>query len=272
MSSLRERTRVIIFHANTTAGKAFDVGVFIAIGISIFAIMLESVPSFNNHPVWQRWFSNVEWVITMLFTAEYLLRLWSSKNAWRYAKSFYGVIDLLAILPFFLTLILPAASTGLGIIRVLRLLRIFRVLKLTRFLVEGNNLWLSILRSGRKIAVFLFTVVLLCILLGSIMYTVEGGESGFTSIPRSIYWAIVTLTTVGYGDIAPQTVLGQMIASTIMILGYAIIAVPTGIITVDLATKGAAPSNSTDLSCQECNEPVSETQNFCPNCGTSLDE
>jgi len=218
---LRDSLYTIIFEANTPAGKAFDVALFATIGVSVTAIMLESVPSIATLPFASDWFKAIELVTTLLFTIEYVLRLWCSPKPEHYARSFYGIIDLISTLPFYLAVLFPATGT-FAVIRALRLLRIFRVLKLSRFLVEGNLLWQSLLRSSRKIGVFLFTVVLLCVIMGTIMYTVEGPENGFSSIPLSIYWAIVTLTTVGYGDIAPGTVLGQFIASAIMIMGYAL--------------------------------------------------
>ncbi|MEY2970304.1 MAG: hypothetical protein RLZZ599_677, partial [Bacteroidota bacterium] len=199
---LRDSFYTVIFEAQTPAGKAFDVALFITIGISVIAIMLESVPGIAATPGAITWFHGIEVRTTVLFTIEYVLRLWCSPKPTHYARSFYGLIDLISTLPFYLALLFPATGT-LAIIRALRLLRVFRVLKLSRFLIEGNLLWQSLMRSSRKIGVFLFTVVLLCVVMGTIMYTVEGPEHGFTSIPLSIYWAIVTLTTVGYGDIAP---------------------------------------------------------------------
>ena len=266
-TSLRDSFYTIIFEANTPAGKAFDVALFGTIGVSVIAIMLESVPSLAANDAAQNWFTGIEVITTFLFSIEYLLRLWCSPKPTHYARSFYGLIDLVSTLPFYLALLFPATGT-FAIIRALRLLRIFRVLKLSRFLIEGNLLWQSLLRSSRKIGVFLFTVVLLCVVMGTIMYTVEGPENGFTSIPLSIYWAIVTLTTVGYGDIAPGTVLGQFIASAIMILGYAIIAVPTGIVTVDLAMN---PTDKPALkSCENCGHTSPSDYNYCPDCGTEF--
>jgi voltage-gated potassium channel len=265
---LRDSFYTVIFEAQTPAGKAFDVALFITIGISVIAIMLESVPGIAATPGAITWFHGIEVLTTVLFTIEYVLRLWCSPKPTHYARSFYGLIDLISTLPFYLALLFPATGT-LAIIRALRLLRVFRVLKLSRFLIEGNLLWQSLMRSSRKIGVFLFTVVLLCVVMGTIMYTVEGPEHGFTSIPLSIYWAIVTLTTVGYGDIAPGTVFGQFIASAIMILGYAIIAVPTGIVTVDLATnpKEAKPASK---ACENCGHTSPTHFNYCPDCGTEF--
>ena len=267
-NGFRDALYTIIFEANTTSGKAFDVALFATIGVSVTAIMLESVPSIAAHQGASQWFKAIELITTLLFTIEYVLRLWCSPKPGPYARSFYGVIDLVSTLPFYLAVLFPTTGT-LAVIRALRLLRIFRVLKLSRFLVEGNLLWQSLLRSSRKIGVFLFTVVLLCVIMGTIMYTVEGPENGFSSIPLSIYWAIVTLTTVGYGDIAPGTVLGQFLASAIMIMGYAIIAVPTGIVTGDLATT-TNRKESKLKTCENCGNSCSKDANYCPECGTEF--
>ena len=267
-NGFRDALYTIIFEANTPSGKAFDVALFATIGVSVTAIMLESVPSIAAHQGASLWFKAIELITTLLFTIEYVLRLWCSPKPGPYARSFYGVIDLVSTLPFYLAVLFPTTGT-LAVIRALRLLRIFRVLKLSRFLVEGNLLWQSLLRSSRKIGVFLFTVVLLCVIMGTIMYTVEGPENGFSSIPLSIYWAIVTLTTVGYGDIAPGTVLGQFLASAIMIMGYAIIAVPTGIVTVDLATT-TNRKESKLKTCENCGNSCSKDANYCPQCGTEF--
>lgn len=275
MSTLKDRIYTVIFEAHTPAGKAFDVGLFFAIGLSVMNIMFESVPSLQGYA---KWFSRIELLTTVLFSIEYLLRLWSSPKPLHYASSFYGLIDLLSILPFYLAIVLPGTGS-LAILRSLRLLRIFRVLKLSRFLVEGNVLWTSLLRSSRKVGVFLFTVLLITIITGTLMYTIEGPENGFTSIPLSIYWSIVTLTTVGYGDIAPHTVLGQFLASVIMILGYAIIAVPTGIVSVELAQgepgeRGDKNRQPTLLpptkTCENCGHSSHMNFHFCPECGTAF--
>ncbi|MGB1184270.1 MAG: ion transporter [Schleiferiaceae bacterium] len=270
-NSIRKKIYNVIFEANTPAGKAFDVALFFLIGISVLSIMLETVPQISES--YKAVFFSIELVTTLLFTLEYFLRIWCSPKPLGYVRSFYGLIDLIATAPLYISLILPGGTFGIAIIRSLRLLRIFRVLKLSRFLVEGNMLWQSLLRSSRKIGVFLFTVLLLCVLMGTVMYVIEGPENGFTSIPLSIYWAIVTLTTVGYGDIAPHTVLGQFVASAIMILGYAIIAVPTGIVTVDLTRSAPLETKATRRTCENCGE-TSPTINahFCCNCGTKLPE
>lgn len=221
----------IIYEADTPAGKLFDIILLFVILFSIFLVMLESVESINAQYGYILDIS--EWIITILFSIEYLARIITVKNPRKYIFSFYGIIDLLSTIPKYLSLFILGAHS-LVVIRALRLLRVFRILKLTRFIGESANFGKALRQSRAKIAVFITFVIVLCIILGSVMYLIENDkESGFTSIPRSVYWAIVTLTTVGYGDIAPITALGQFIASLIMILGYGIIAIPTGIILVE---------------------------------------
>lgn len=227
----RERLYQIIFEADTPAGKGFDLALIFFILLSVVLVMLDSIPGI--HDVIGVWLLAGEWLITVLFTVEYLLRLSVARRPGRYARSFYGVVDLLSILPTYLSIFFPGMYF-LTTVRILRILRIFRVLKLVQFLGEGSNLWLALKRSRHKIIVFLTTVMTVVIVVGSLMYTIEGAASGFTSIPQSIYWAIVTMTTVGYGDIAPTTPLGQIVASLLMITGYGIIAVPTGIVTTEM--------------------------------------
>jgi voltage-gated potassium channel len=265
---MKDKLYTIIFEAHTPAGKAFDIGLFITIGISVLAILLESVPSIGSLPEARFWFHLIEVSTTLLFTSEYLLRLWCSPRPAHYARSFYGLVDLISTLPYYLGFLFPATST-LAIIRALRLLRIFRVLKLSRFLIEGNLLWQSLIKSARKIGVFLFTVVLITVVVGTLMYAIEGPENGFVSIPLSIYWAIVTLTTVGYGDISPHTVLGQLLASALMILGYAIIAVPTGIVTVDLALRPTEGEPSLK-NCENCGTTCPSAYRYCHECGAEF--
>ena len=235
--SLRKRLDTVIFGTDTPAGKAFDVALLIVILLSVLTVMLESVPSLQDR--YGTLFRNMEWFMTAIFTIEYIIRVWITERRTKYIFSFYGVIDLLSVLPTYTSMILTGTQYLL-IIRALRLLRVFRILKLGRFVGEGEQLGKALKASRHKITVFMGTVMMLVIILGTIMYLVEGKENGFDSIPLSIYWAIVTLTTVGYGDIAPQTVLGQTIASFVMILGYAIIAVPTGIVTAELTKKPEA--------------------------------
>lgn len=231
MTPLRERIYKIIFEAETPAGRGFDLALIFFILLSVVLVMLDSIPGI--HDVIGVWLLAGEWLITVLFTVEYLLRLSVARRPGRYAGSFYGVVDLLSILPTYLGIFFPGMHF-LTTVRILRILRIFRILKLVQFLGEGNNLWLALKRSRHKIIVFLTTVMTVVIVVGSLMYLIEGAESGFTSIPQSIYWAIVTMTTVGYGDIAPTTPLGQIVASLLMIVGYGIIAVPTGIVTSEM--------------------------------------
>lgn len=229
--TLRQKIYVIIFEADTPAGKAFDLTLIFFILLSVVLVILDSIPGI--HDQFGGWLLGGEWLITVLFTMEYLLRLFVARRPGRYAWSFYGVVDLLSILPTYLSIVFSGMHF-LTTVRILRILRIFRILKMVQFLGEGNNLWQALKRSRHKITVFLTTVLTVVIVVGSLMYLIEGAGSGFTSIPKSIYWAIVTMTTVGYGDIAPTTPLGQIVASLLMIVGYGIIAVPTGIVTSEM--------------------------------------
>ena len=256
----------IIFEADTPAGKNFDVALLIAIMISVAAVLLESVTEISVR--WGFALRTVEWILTALFTVEYVLRLICVVRPARYAVSFFGIVDLLSIIPSYLSFFI-AGSQSLLVIRVLRLLRVFRVLKLVHFVGEASVLGASIRASGRKIIVFLGTVVMAVIIVGSLMYLIEGEENGFTSIPLSIYWAVVTMTTVGYGDIAPQTIVGKVLAATVMVLGYGIIAVPTGIVTVELSN-----AQRRSISTQVCPHCVREGHAtdavFCKYCGERL--
>ena len=258
--------REVIFEADTPLGKAFDVGLLIVIMVSVVLVMLESVADFAaRHGTW---LDVAEWVITALFTIEYLLRLSCVPKPFQYARSFFGIVDLLAILPAYLSLLLPG-SESLLVIRAVRLLRLFRVFKLVRYLVEANVLATALRASVPKVIVFLGTVVVMVMIMGSAMYLVEGPESGFTSIPRAVYWAIVTMTTVGYGDITPQTVPGQMLAALAMLLGYAIIAVPTGIVSAEMVRSQRIPL--TTRTCDECfSEGHAVTARYCRDCGAAL--
>ncbi|WP_043433676.1 ion transporter [Cystobacter fuscus] len=231
-SGLRARLHTIIFESDTPAGRAFDVGLLWAIVLSVLAVMLESVESIRvQHGQAIR---VLEWCFTVLFTLEYVLRLLSVNRPLLYASSFFGLVDLLAILPSVLSLVLPGMQSLL-VVRVLRLLRVFRVLKLASFLGEADVLLTALRASRQKIIVFLGAVLSTVVIMGSVMYMVEGSANGFDSIPRGMYWAVVTMTTVGYGDLSPKTVPGQFIASVLMIMGYGILAVPTGIVSVELA-------------------------------------
>jgi len=262
----RKVAHEVIFEAETPAGRAFDVGLFIAIVASVMVVMLESVASIRRD--YEGLLRVVEWTFTVVFTIEYLFRLASVARPLRYATSFFGLVDLLSIAPSYASLILPGAQ-ALLVIRALRLLRVFRVLKLGHFLDEASQLRSALRASGRKIVVFLGAVVTIVIIMGAVMYFIEGAERGFTSIPVSIYWAIVTMTTVGYGDIAPQTWIGQTLAAMLMIAGYGIIAVPTGIVSVELAqAKGRLVSTEACPSCgAEGHDPDAR---HCKYCGAAL--
>ena len=264
--SRKARLHEIIFEADTPAGKAFDVALLVLIVLSVIAVMLETVATVRaQYGTVLRAF---EWLVTVLFTIEYLLRLYCVGTPARYARSFFGIVDLMAIVPTYLSLIIPGAQSLL-VIRALRLLRVFRVLKLVHFVGEASELWAAMRASARKIIVFVGAVLTIVVIVGSLMYIVEGEAHGFTSIPVSIYWAIVTMTTVGYGDIAPQTPLGKILASAIMIMGYGIIAVPTGIVSVELA--GVARRKVTTQACPDCGaEGHDGDAVHCKFCGAKL--
>ncbi len=264
----REKLRVVIFEAETPAGKLFDVALLVAIVLSVVAVMLDSVAGIREQ--YGELLHGVEYFFTGLFTIEYVLRLASVPSPWGYARSFFGVVDLLAILPTYLSLLLPHAESLL-VIRGLRLLRIFRVFKLGRFLGEASLLTRALRSSRHKVTVFLGTVLILVTILGAAMYLIEGEEHGFTSIPVAVYWAIVTMTTVGYGDIAPQTPAGKALASLVMVLGYSIIAVPTGIVTAEIV-ESAAASRITTRVCGSCmSEGHEPSARFCKDCGAELE-
>ncbi len=263
----RGRLHEIIFEADTPMGKAFDVALLLVIFISVLAVMLESVSEIRKDH--EHALHVVDWVITVLFTMEYIARIISIKRPRAYVFSFFGMVDLLSILPTYLSLFMSGVHL-LSIIRIVRLLRIFRVFKLVRFLGEASQLSHALKASRAKIIVFIGSVSILVVILGTIMFIVEGGENGFTSIPRSIYWAVVTLTTVGYGDIAPHTVLGQGIAAFVMILGYGIIAVPTGIVTAEMTQQGGYKKTSTQV-CPYCSaEDHDNDALYCKKCGGKL--
>jgi voltage-gated potassium channel len=265
MKSIKDRLYEIIFEADTPAGKLFDLVLLFVILISVILVMLESVPSVAA--TYLNILRPLEWIITGIFTLEYILRVGIVKKPLRYIFSFYGIIDFLSVIPTYLSLFI-VGSHSLIVIRLLRLLRIFRILKLTRYSNAGRTLGRAMWASREKIGVFIFFVIILVVIIGTIMYLVEGESHGFTSIPRSIYWAIVTLTTVGYGDISPETSLGQFLASIVMIMGYAIIAVPTGIVTSELI-KPTSKHNT-----QVCNHCMCESHDddavFCKKCGSRL--
>lgn len=273
----KARLHEIIYEADTPAGKLFDVILLITILTSIIFVMLESISEFDLR--YHRFLNTAEWVITILFTLEYLARIISVKRPWKYIFSFYGIIDFLATIPKYLSLIFVGTQVFIAL-RAFRLLRIFRILKLARYLGASNMLASSLKASKAKILVFLYTVLIVCIIFGTLMYLIEGESSGFTSIPVSIYWCIVTLTTVGFGDIAPVTPLGQFIASIIMIMGYGIIAVPTGIVTAEFASQNKgfqetpARIPEVDLNTEACPycsaEGHRDNAKYCYNCGHLL--
>lgn len=267
----RCETHRIIFGNLTPAGRLFDVILIGVILASVVVVMLESVQNFDVRARGLLW--TLEWVFTALFTIEYVLRLMAAERAAGYARSFFGIVDLLAVLPNFVGLLIPGGQ-ALAVIRVLRVLRVFRVLKLAQF-VGGERLLINALRSSSyKIAVFIVAVLVVVTLVGAVMYVIEGADAGFDSIPRGVYWAIVTVTTVGFGDITPQTTVGQMLAALLMILGYGVIAVPTGIVTAEIAgrefnVRSARPAM--DRLCLRCASPGhDEDATHCKHCGSEL--
>ena len=264
----RARLHEIIYEADSREGKIFDLVIIVAILFSILLVMLESVKELDAK--YHRFFNISEWVITILFTIEYILRVVSVKRPRSYIFSFYGVVDFLSTIPKYLSLFIGGAH-ALVALRALRLLRIFRILKLVRFVGATNNLGKALKASRFKIFVFISAVLIICIIIGTIMYLIEGDPSGFTSIPRSIYWSIVTLTTVGYGDIAPQTALGQLLASLVMILGYGIIAIPTGIVGAEMAKEMGQNIDLNTHACPNCSEGHHKDRaTYCFKCGEKL--
>jgi len=265
----------IIYEADTPAGKLFDIVLLFVIIASIILVMLESVKSINE--TYHDLLNALEWIITIMFSIEYVARIITVRKPIKYVTSFYGIIDLLSTIPKYISLIF-AGTHALVALRALRLLRVFRILKLARYLGASNSLVKALKASRAKIAVFLFAVVIVSIILGTIMYMVEGEENGFTNIPKSVYWCIVTLTTVGFGDIAPSTPLGQFIASLVMILGYGIIAVPTGIVSAEYTSQKKQSEHPTDnntaTNTQSCSNCLAENHKdgaeFCFKCGYKL--
>ncbi|WP_029810729.1 ion transporter [Vibrio parahaemolyticus] len=264
--SLKNTLYVTIFGTHTKAGRAFDIALIIAIISSLAVLVLDSIPSVRAE--WAKELKYLEYTFTGLFTIEYLLRLYCSPKPVAYAKSFYGIVDLLAIIPTYLVLFFPSASF-MGVIRALRVMRIFRIVKLVRYLQESNILLRSLLMARRKIFIFFTTVAILVTIFGSLIFIVEGPENGFTSIPKSIYWAIVTITTVGYGDLVPQTNLGKALASITMLLGYSILAVPTGIFTAELHQE--MQSHKVLVKCPNCSQAGHDSDAiYCKYCGSEL--
>lgn len=264
-NKLKIKLHEVIFEADTKAGKTFDIVLLIVIGLSVILTMLETVPALES---WGQIFDIWEWIFTALFTVEYILRVWVVTNSKKYIFSTMGIIDFLATIPSYLAIVFVEGQY-FGVLRIFRLLRVFRVLKLVRYMEGAKTLRQALVATRGKIVAFLVFVFCLVVIMGTIMYVVEGKENGFTSIPRSVYWSIVTLTTVGYGDIAPQTAFGQFLASIIMVLGYGILAVPTGLVSVE-AIKIDRSKVSTQV-CQNCNDDDHQTNaKFCKSCGNSL--
>ncbi|MDJ0497357.1 MAG: ion transporter [Acidimicrobiia bacterium] len=259
----RARVRHIIFDHDTPQSRGFDIGLMALIVFSVVLVMLETVEEIDAR--YGTVLLVLEWIVTILFTIEYAARLWTADNKVRYARSFFGIVDLMAILPVYLSLFLPGAQSLL-VIRSLRLLRVFRVFKMARWLSEANYLVRAIKASSRKIIVFLVVVILINVIVGSTMYLIEGPENGFDSMFRGLYWSIVTMSTVGFGDVTPSTPLGQVLAAILMITGYSIIAVPTGIVSAEVAVAGQR-----EKSCPGCGSAVhSVAARFCDACGTEL--
>jgi voltage-gated potassium channel len=265
--TLRGQTYEVIFGHEPGWGRRFDAMLIALIIASVIAVMLDSVAGFSAR--YSPQLVAIEWAFTILFTIEYLVRIWCVRDVRAYTLSFFGIIDLLSVLPTYLSLLLPGGQF-LAVIRVLRVIRVFRVFKLVRFLGEASLLSTALRNARYKIAVFLVTVLCIVIVVGSFMYLIEGPQSGFTSIPRGVYWAIVTLTTVGYGDIAPVTPMGQSLAAFVMVLGYGIIAVPTGIVTAEIAQlPGSAAAHA--VPCPACEHiEVDPDAHYCRFCGTDL--
>ena len=270
LKQLKHRLYVIIFESDTPLGKLFDVTLLCAIVLSIAVLFVESMGSIPAP--WKRFFTIVEYFITFIFTLEYLLRLFCAPSARKYALSFFGIIDLLSTLPLYLGWII-GSMRYLMVVRTFRLIRVFRVFKLFSFLEEGDNLLRSLAMSARKILVFFLFVVIMVISLGTLMYMVEGSlpDTQFSDIPTSIYWAIVTMTTVGYGDIAPVTITGRFLSAIVMLLGYTIMAVPTGIVSAQFINDRNL-ENKKMPKCPECGCPLPKKANYCPYCGNDLND
>lgn len=269
LSPWREKLNEVIFGSETAAGRNFDIALIAMIFLSALVVMMDSVEEFRAQHA--EWLSFLEWAVTLIFSLEYVLRLLCVRHPWLYMRSFYGIVDLLSILPSYVGLFCPGVEYTM-VVRILRLLRIFRVLKLSAYLNEANLLMTALVNSRRKIMVFLYTISTLIVICGALMYVIEGKEAGYTSIPVSMYWAIVTLTTVGYGDIAPITPFGQMLASLMMVMGYGIIAVPTGIYSAELI-KSAKKTTISNEACPDCGSIGHDIDaNFCKYCGHNLED
>jgi voltage-gated potassium channel len=266
----RRRIFVVVFESDTPAGRTFDLVLLALILASVAVVMLDSLNLASDRAGW--FLAGLEWLFTALFTAEYVARLWCVERPGRYARSFFGVVDLLAVLPAYLAFLVPGLNALIDV-RILRLLRVFRILKLTAYIREYRILARALRASARKILIFITTVAMVVVLLGTVMYVVEGPKNGYTSIPISIYWAITTITTVGFGDITPQTDLGRGIASFMMLLGWGILAVPTGIVTAEMAAErfGQPPPRPDERRCDDCGTVGhGPTAKHCHECGTLL--
>ncbi len=272
-AGLRRRMFDIIFEADTPAGRRFDIALVFVIMLSILAVVLDSVPGLHHE--YGHTLNVIEWVFTVLFSIEYLARVACVQRPWRYATGFYGVIDLLAVLPTYFSLLVPGSNLFLAI-RILRLLRVFRIFKLTLYIEEYTRLGEALSASRRKIMVFLSVVLMAILILGTVMYVVEGPSNGYTSIPVAMYWATVTMTTVGYGDITPHTQLGKTIASFMMLMGWGILAVPTGIVTAEMSARyggrqGGPLRLLDERNCTACGSGGHESaSHFCKDCGAKL--
>ena len=264
----KQRTFIIIYGTNTVAGRLFDLILLGLILLSVILVMLETIKGFDAK--YHTFIIIAEWIITIFFTIEYVLRIITLKKPQKYILSFYGIIDLIAILPMYLTFFV-AGSSVFSVIRALRLLRLFKILNHPQFSNQSTHLRDSIIASRGRILVFMYFMLISCIIIGSVMYVVEGEAAGFTSIPVSIYWCIVTLTTVGFGDITPITPLGQFIASFVMILGYGVIAVPTGIVAAEMAKNSLKENKRDKINCSNCNNSRHLKHSvFCRKCGSKL--
>ncbi len=268
MNHTRKKIYTVIFESNTKWGKMFDLVLLAVILLSIVTVMVESIPKYRE--VIPGVFFTIEMIFTGIFTVEYILRIYSAPNRKAYIFSFYGIIDLLSVIPVYLSFFIAGAQSFI-IIRAFRLLRVFRILKISRYSNAGNLLVDAIRSSKERIGVFLFAIVTVVIFIGATMYLIEGEKNGFVSIPKSIYWAIVTLTTVGYGDITPQTAVGQFFSGLLMIIGYAIIAVPTGLISVEVAKANFLDGQQKNKTCSACqNASNDQDALYCKKCGSIL--